>query len=93
MRPKTRISLLILLVIGLHALPALLPGRAADPVALWPGPCTRAHFRRGPITVAQRRLIATFASGKEAKVTAHARRAPYARVHRDVHSPRTLEGQ
>jgi hypothetical protein len=71
MQLKTRISLVILLVIGLHAVPVLF--YQGEHQTRWPFLAWSMYARSyppGPITVAQRRLIATFASGKEAKVTA-----------------------
>lgn len=71
MRPKTRISLLILLVIGLHALPVL--SYQGERQTRWPFLAWAMYARSyppGPVAVATRRLIATFASGKEEKVTA-----------------------
>jgi hypothetical protein len=69
MQPKTRISLLILLVIGLHAVPVLFyqGGRQTRwPFLAWS--MYAESYPPGPITIATRRLIATFASGKEEEV-------------------------
>jgi hypothetical protein len=71
MQSKTRISLLILLVIGLHAVPVLFWQGGHQ--TRWPFLAWSMYARSyppGPITVARRRFIAIFASGKEAKVTA-----------------------
>jgi hypothetical protein len=70
MQVKTRISLLILLVIGLHAVPVL--SYQGERQTRWPFLAWAMYSRSyppGPITVAKRRLVATFASGKEAEVT------------------------
>jgi hypothetical protein len=70
MQIKTRISLLILLVIGLHAVPVL--SYQGEHQTRWPFLAWSMYaqsYAPGPITVATRRLIATFASGKEAEVT------------------------
>jgi hypothetical protein len=70
MQLKTRISLLILLVIGLHAVPVLF--YQGERQTRWPFLAWAMYARSyppGPVTVATRRLIATFASGKEEKVT------------------------
>jgi hypothetical protein len=56
MSNKTRISLLILLILGLHAVPVL----------SYQG---ERSFPPGPIEVATRRIVATYASGNEEEVT------------------------
>jgi hypothetical protein len=67
---KTRISLLILLIIGLHAVPVL--SYQGERQTRWPFLAWAMYARSyppGPITVATRRLVATYASGKEEEVT------------------------
>jgi hypothetical protein len=69
MQVKTRISLLILLVIGLHAVPVL--SYQGERQTRWPFLAWAMYaqsYPPGPITVATRRLIATSASGKEERV-------------------------
>jgi hypothetical protein len=70
MQPKTRLSLLILLVIGLHAVPALF--YQGERQTRWPFLSWTMYaksFPPGPITMATRRLVATSASGKQEEVT------------------------
>jgi hypothetical protein len=69
MQLKTRISLLILLVLGLHAVPVLY--YQGERQTRWPFLAWAMYarsFPAGPITVATTRLIATSASGKEEEV-------------------------
>jgi hypothetical protein len=68
---KTRISLLILLVIGLHALPVL--SYQGEHQTRWPFLAWAMYARSyppGPVVVVMARVIATSASGKEKGVTA-----------------------
>jgi hypothetical protein len=70
MQSKTRISLLILLVIGLHAVPVLF--YQGERQTRWPFLSWTMYaksFPPGPITMAMRRLVATSASGREEEVT------------------------
>ena len=70
MSQKTRISLLILLVIGLHAVPVL--SYQGERQTRWPFLAWAMYARSyppGPIAIATRRLVATYASGKEEQVT------------------------
>lgn len=70
MRLKTRISLFILLIIALHAVPVLSYERGRQ--TRWPFLSWTMYaksFPPGPISMATRRLIATSASGREAEVT------------------------
>ena len=71
MQPKTRISLLILLVIGLHAVPVL--SYQGERQTRWPFLAWAMYARSyppGPIVVVMARLVATSASGKEGEITA-----------------------
>ena len=71
MPPKTRISLLILLVIGLHALPVL--SYQGERQTRWPFLAWAMYARAyppGPVVVVMPRLIATSVSGKEREITA-----------------------
>ena len=71
MQLRTRISLFILLIIGLHAVPVLF--FQGERQTRWPFLAWAMYSRSyppGPITVAKRRLVATLASGKEEEVTA-----------------------
>lgn len=71
MQSKTRISLLILLVIGLHAVPVL--SYQGELQTRWPFLAWAMYaraYRPGPIVVVMARLVATSASGKEEEITA-----------------------
>lgn len=71
MQTKTRISLFILLILGLHAIPVL--WYQGERQTRWPFLAWAMYARSfppGPIDMTTRRLVATFASGKEEQVTA-----------------------
>jgi hypothetical protein len=71
MQLKTRISLFILLIIGLHAVPVVF--YQGERQTRWPFLAWAMYsqsYPAGPITVAKRRLVMTLASGKEEEVTA-----------------------
>lgn len=70
MHTKTRISLFILLILGLHAIPAL--WYQGERQTRWPFLAWAMYARSfppGTIDMTTRRLVATFASGKEEQVT------------------------
>lgn len=70
MRSRTRISLLILLIIGLHAVPVL--SYQGQRQTRWPFLAWAMYARSyppGPIMVVTGRVLATSASGKEEEVT------------------------
>lgn len=70
MRSKTWISVLILLVLGLHAVPVLSYQGARQ--TRWPFLAWAMYARSyppGPIVVTMRRMMATSASGREEPVT------------------------
>jgi hypothetical protein len=70
MQLKTRISLFVLVIIGLHAVPVLF--YQGERQTRWPFLAWAMYARSfppGPITVSKRRLVATLASGKEEEVT------------------------
>jgi hypothetical protein len=70
MQAKTRISLFILLILGLHAIPVL--WYQGERQTRWPFLAWAMYARSfppGPIDMTTRRLVATFASGKEEQVT------------------------
>ena len=70
MQRKTRISLLILLVIGLHAVPVL--SYQGERQTRWPFLAWAMYARSyppGPIVVVMARLIATTAGGKEEEIS------------------------
>ena len=70
MQPKTRFSLLILLVIGLHAIPVLSwqgYRQTRWPFLAWA--MSARSYPPGPIEIMMRRLIATSVSGREEEVT------------------------
>ncbi len=72
MHPKTWVSLFILLVLGLHALPVLSYQGLRQ--TRWPFLAWAMYAKSyppGPIEATTRRLIGTTASGKEEEVTAH----------------------
>ena len=71
MQPKTRISLFILLILGLHAIPVL--WYQGERQTRWPFLAWAMYARSfppGPIDMTTRRLVATLASGKEEQLTA-----------------------
>ena len=71
MQLKTRISLFVLLIIGLHAVPVLF--YQGERQTRWPFLAWAMYARSypaGPITISKRRLVATLASGKEEEITA-----------------------
>jgi hypothetical protein len=70
MQLKTRISLFILLIIGLHAVPVVF--YQGERQTRWPFLAWAMYSRSyppGPITVAKRRVVVTLASGKEEEIT------------------------
>jgi hypothetical protein len=70
MQPKTRISLLILLIICLHAVPVVSYQKARQtrwPFLLWA--MYAKSYPPGPIVVVRRRVMATSAGGKEEEIT------------------------
>jgi hypothetical protein len=70
MQAKTRISLFLLLVIGLHALPVL--SYQGNRQTRWPILAWAMYARSyppGPVEVMMRRLTATSSNGKEEEVT------------------------
>jgi hypothetical protein len=72
MQSKTQVSLLILLVLGLHAVPVIF--YQGNRQTRWPFLAWAMYAqasRPGPIAVAQRRLIATSTSGQHEEITAH----------------------
>jgi hypothetical protein len=70
MGSRTRISLFILLIIGLHAVPVL--SYQGERQTRWPFLAWTMYarsFPRGPMVVVTGRLLATSASGKEEEIT------------------------
>ncbi len=78
MQSKTRISLFILLILGLHAIPVL--SYQGEHQTRWPFLAWAMYARSfppGPIDMTTRRLVATSASGKEEQVTSRLVGLPY----------------
>jgi len=70
--PRTRVSLFILLLLGLHALPVL--SYQGERQTRWPFLAWAMYARSyppGPVDMDVRRVVATFASGRRGQVTAN----------------------
>ena len=72
MSPRTRVSLFIVLLLGLHALPVL--SYQGERQTRWPFLAWAMYARSyppGPVDMDVRRVVATFASGRRGEVTAN----------------------